>query len=545
MNRADRQEAMDESRILATLDSPYITQHYESFIEDEKLNIVMELATMGSLHAKLKAQKGKGLPEDTVWRYFIEALLAVNHLHSKKIIHRDIKSLNLFLTESGDIMLGDLGIARAMSENTHFLKSLVGTPFYLSPELCNDKPYNEKSDIWALGVVLYEMCMTVHPFTAKNEGALVRKILAGVYDPPRGYSSQIVDLVRQCMTFKYQSRPDSFQLLRNPTVLRKAAELNINLRPGPRKKTAPARQKPAPPPPQRAPALQGEAWEPPQEQVYHGQQASTAQHPEEDPRRQYEAGYRRPQQLGREQPGAGSAWPEPAAEDGRGWRAPPPAQAQPRSAWPAPAPAREPDVRPSAAELAAKQRHGAGGAVPGGVDPYERTPPERKAHHGDGQHQMRTAGARGQRQHAAYPYGYQDGAGGAISYEMEQRLKLAEHDAAMRAAVADGCPGYARGQHPGQQDHLGSIMKARSSVGMGLLGLLGAVARWAVLRAIVHDMGVGSATELVMPGCAGRLRRTGGLLRLAAPWAAPRGGCSHSRQTAADGQPPWRCALCV
>lgn len=121
----------------------------------------------------------------------LQALLAVNHLHSKKIIHRDIKSLNLFLTESGDIMLGDLGIARAMSENTHFLKSLVGTPFYLSPELCNDKPYNEKSDIWALGVVLYEMCMTVHPFTAKNEGALVRKILAGVYDPPRGYSSQV------------------------------------------------------------------------------------------------------------------------------------------------------------------------------------------------------------------------------------------------------------------------------------------------------------------------------------------------------------------
>mmetsp|Transcript_1894 Transcript_1894/g.4938 ORF Transcript_1894/g.4938 Transcript_1894/m.4938 type:complete len:376 (+) Transcript_1894:1222-2349(+) len=102
---------------------------------------------------------------------------------------------------------------------------------------------------------------------------------------------------------------------------------------------------------------------------------------------------------------------------------------------------------------------GWGGGGGGGVDPYERTPPERKAHHGDGQHQMRTAGARGQRQHAAYPYGYQDGAGGAISYEMEQRLKLAEHDAAMRAAVADGCPGYARGQHPGQQDHLGSIMK--------------------------------------------------------------------------------------
>jgi serine/threonine protein kinase len=129
----------------------------------------------------------------------LQALLAVNHLHSKKIIHRDIKSLNLFLTQSGDIMLGDLGIARAMSENTQFLKSLVGTPYYLSPELCNDKPYNEKSDIWALGVVLYEMCMTVHPFTARNEGALVRKILTGVYSPVKGYSSQVYARAGVCM----------------------------------------------------------------------------------------------------------------------------------------------------------------------------------------------------------------------------------------------------------------------------------------------------------------------------------------------------------
>jgi hypothetical protein len=140
--------------------------------------------------------------------------------------------------------------------------------------------------------------------------------------------------------------------------------------------------------------------------------------------------------------------------------------------WAAPAgghraaPVRE-APRVSPAEIAAKQRHGAGGgAVPGGLDPYQPTP--QPVHHHQHHHQqqqqqaMHTAGARGgggRDAAAAYPYGYQEGAGGALGYEMEQRLRLAEQDAALRAAVAAGRQGYARGQHPGQQDNLGSVFK--------------------------------------------------------------------------------------
>mmetsp|Transcript_42904 Transcript_42904/g.101869 ORF Transcript_42904/g.101869 Transcript_42904/m.101869 type:complete len:545 (+) Transcript_42904:334-1968(+) len=244
MNRADRQEAIDEARILASVNCGYITQHYDSFIENEKLYIVMELADKGSLRSLIKARNGKGLPEETVWKFFIQSLLAVNHLHGRKIIHRDIKSMNLFLSESDDIVLGDLGIARALGDDTHFCHTLLGTPYYLSPELCEDRPYNEKSDVWALGVVLYEMCMGAYPFTAVSEGALVKKILRGVYPPVRGYSPQVVEVVKQCLTYDFRRRPDTNALLRLPAVQAKAAALRLPLRAPPARRQRPRKAAP-------------------------------------------------------------------------------------------------------------------------------------------------------------------------------------------------------------------------------------------------------------------------------------------------------------
>lgn len=64
------------------------------------------------------------------------------------------------------LKIGDLGVARVLGTNTHFAQTCVGTPYYLSPELCTGNPYNAKSDVWALGCVLYEMCTLKHPFDA-------------------------------------------------------------------------------------------------------------------------------------------------------------------------------------------------------------------------------------------------------------------------------------------------------------------------------------------------------------------------------------------
>ena len=126
------------------MDSKYVIKYYDCFLEDGKLNIVMQYAPNGTLHSRLHAQRGKALPEEKVWQFFIQALLGLRHVHSKKIIHRDVKSLNLFFDQDDNVLVGDLGIAKVLSPNTMFARTIVGTPYYLSPELCNNEPYNEK-----------------------------------------------------------------------------------------------------------------------------------------------------------------------------------------------------------------------------------------------------------------------------------------------------------------------------------------------------------------------------------------------------------------
>ncbi|KAL6752721.1 flagellar autonomy 2 NIMA family kinase [Haematococcus lacustris] len=235
MKRVDRQEAIDEARVLAQLSHPNVTRHYESFIDkDDKLNIIMEYASKGNVAAMIKAQRGKGLQEDLVWRILIQATMGLSHIHSKKIIHRDIKALNLFIDANNNIKIGDLGIARSLNEGSEFAHSILGTPYYLAPELCEDKPYNTKSDMWALGVVLYECCTGHYPFEAQNQGALLRKILKGQYAPISGpYTGNLVQLVSALLTFRPEQRPDTAAILRNPTVVAKAQALGIDLNPRP------------------------------------------------------------------------------------------------------------------------------------------------------------------------------------------------------------------------------------------------------------------------------------------------------------------------
>jgi NIMA (never in mitosis gene a)-related kinase len=94
--------------------------------------------------------------------------LAIKHCHDKKILHRDLKSQNLFLTKVGILKLGDFGIARVLSDTRSKARTVIGTPYYLSPEIIRSEGYSFKSDIWSLGVLLYEIAALQVPFNADS-----------------------------------------------------------------------------------------------------------------------------------------------------------------------------------------------------------------------------------------------------------------------------------------------------------------------------------------------------------------------------------------
>ena len=120
----------------------------------------------------------------------------MKHCHDKKVLHRDLKSGNIFVTKRGIMKLGDFGIARVLSNTKSKAKTVVGTPFYLSPEIINSEHYSFKSDIWSLGVLLYEMAALTPPFNAPSLHQLAAKIINANYAPlPEHFSPAVTELI--------------------------------------------------------------------------------------------------------------------------------------------------------------------------------------------------------------------------------------------------------------------------------------------------------------------------------------------------------------
>jgi len=235
--RADY-EALGEINVMARMSSPYIVKYFDSFITDnKKVNIVMEFCEHGDLHKLLRKRKHptderkhQYLSENRVWSFFIQICIGLYHLHSQPILHRDLKTLNIFLTKENKIKIGDLGVAKIMENIENFATSKVGTPYYLSPEVCEDRPYNNKSDIWSLGCILYELCTLKHPFEAKNQAALLLKIIKGKYESiPRIYSRALGELIHSCLIKDYKKRPTIKAILLLDIVQSKALLLKIKL----------------------------------------------------------------------------------------------------------------------------------------------------------------------------------------------------------------------------------------------------------------------------------------------------------------------------
>ena len=230
LSKKEKQNALNEIRILASIKSPNIISYKESFVDetDSTLCIVMEYADEGDLFQKITLyQKIKtSFNEEDIWRIFVQITKGLNDLHEYKILHRDLKSANVFLFRDGSAKLGDLNVSKITYRGLGCTQT--GTPYYASPEVWKDNPYDLKSDIWSLGCITYEMCMLKTPFRANNMEGLFKKIIKGDYPRLiRKYSDDLNYVISTMLKVHPIDRPTTNEILKFDEVQKKIMEYDI------------------------------------------------------------------------------------------------------------------------------------------------------------------------------------------------------------------------------------------------------------------------------------------------------------------------------
>lgn len=215
-----------EVRVLSSLKHPYIVRYWESFTKDRQLCIVMDYCEGGDLWQHIAACKKKhtSIAEAQVLRWFTQMCLALKYMHEKKVLHRDLKTQNVFLSkkEGSDMRcakIADFGIAKVLKDSTSMAQTLVGTPYYLSPEICQKQPYACPSDVWAVGCMLFELCVLRVPFDAQDLNQLVDRIVRGPLPRiPVTYSRELCDLGAELLARDASRRPTAGMILQRPII---------------------------------------------------------------------------------------------------------------------------------------------------------------------------------------------------------------------------------------------------------------------------------------------------------------------------------------
>lgn len=241
MSDKEKQMLVDEVNILRELDHPNIVKYYDRIIvhKERKIYIVQEFCDAGDLSQLIKKQRQKSehgrrkfFEEGFIWSVLSEVASALHACHCRprygKILHRDLKPGNIFLSKVGSskfltVKLGDFGLARILTKDI-FAETCVGTPYYMSPELIKKGRYDEKSDIWALGCIVYEMATLYPPFRARGYNELAQKIKQGIFKSlPQDengyvYSKEMWEILRTMLHINPEKRCSIDDIRRHPCV---------------------------------------------------------------------------------------------------------------------------------------------------------------------------------------------------------------------------------------------------------------------------------------------------------------------------------------
>eukprot|EP00347_Sterkiella_histriomuscorum_P006900 403351001 len=219
----EKDNAINEVRILASINNINVIQYKEAFVDAEKqiLCIVMEFADNGDLFDKINDHlKNKTTYEENqIWKIFIQIVSGLKSLHDMNIMHRDLKSANVFLTSDMTVKLGDMNVSK-LANNKGLNYTQTGTPYYASPEVWKDEAYDIKSDMWSLGCVIYELITLRPPFQANDMDGLYKQVTKGTLRPiGRKYSDDLWKTVKSILQVDPKKRPNCDQIL-NGTIVK-------------------------------------------------------------------------------------------------------------------------------------------------------------------------------------------------------------------------------------------------------------------------------------------------------------------------------------
>ncbi len=224
--------SLNEIRILYSLNHPNIIGYKEAFfdIKTKTLNIVMEYAEYGDLQNKIKANIKNHLrfTEDTIWDWIIQIFEGLKYLHDNKIMHRDLKCANIFISKNGILKLGDLNVSIIAKKG--MAKTRTGTPYYCSPEIWKDLPYDYKSDIWSMGCIIYELCMLKPPFRGTSLKQLCMNVIKGQYTPIHNYySNDLREIISRMLVVDPNRRASIDELLNSDIMKKRIAKARKNI----------------------------------------------------------------------------------------------------------------------------------------------------------------------------------------------------------------------------------------------------------------------------------------------------------------------------
>lgn len=231
LNADDLRNAKNEVSILKSLDHPNVIAYHDSYVKNCAFYIVMEYAEHGCLQEYIAKKIPEYLSPQAVINFFCQILMGLNHIHEKGIIHRDLKCENIFLTgiHQDVIKIGDFGISKLLYNNNK-ARTIIGTYNYVAPELCDGKPYDTKSDIWALGCILYELCQMEKMF----EGTISNVVLSIANGKLKSinikrYGKQMQALLNLLLQPNPKDRPDTKTLMTLGDIFPSLHCLSFNL----------------------------------------------------------------------------------------------------------------------------------------------------------------------------------------------------------------------------------------------------------------------------------------------------------------------------